>query len=300
MRSGCQVLGPARRVAGAFVLGVCLTLVPASVARAHGEFDKRLERANREVAEAPESAAPLLRRSQLYRRQGEFAAARADLDRAERLSPGRSEVAYYRALLLLDEGQPGEALALLDGLLGAEPERVDAHIARARALRALDRPAEAAAAYGDAIEWARVAAPDPYLERARALAMAGPEQLDTAIAALDAGIEALGPLPALTRAAVDLEVQAARFDAALGRLEREIARSPQPAWWLARKGEILDASGRRAEARHAYLQALGLVAAQPAHRRGSAAWRELEGRLTRALSRVDSGHPEERERGSQG
>jgi tetratricopeptide (TPR) repeat protein len=272
----------AHRLGLASALGTSLVLAPVTRSAAHGDVEARIAHVTDQIALDPDRVDPLLRRAELYRRGGNFTAAEKDLDRAAQVAPTLPELSHQRALLLLAEGDPGRALAVLDGLLAAEPDHVAGHLTRARSLRALDRSVEAAGAYTNAIERARVPTPDPYLERAHALGSSGPAQLASAIAGLDEGIEALGPLPALTRAAVDLELRAGRTDAALTRLEAEITRAHQPLWWWARKGEILDAAGRRAEALDAYAEARRHLDAQPAHRRERRAWRDLEERLTAA------------------
>ena len=106
-----------------------------------------------------------------------------------------------------------------------------------------------------------------------------------AIAGLDEGLEAAGPLPALTRAAIELELRANHADAALARVEIEILRSRQPVWWMVRKAELLAATGRGDEAQPVYAEARQQLIAQPAHRRNQPGWRELEARLQIALSR---------------
>jgi tetratricopeptide (TPR) repeat protein len=272
----------ARRLGLASAWAASLAQAPADPTLAHGDVEARIAHATHQIAIDHERVEALLRRAQLYRRSRDFEAARADLDRAAQLAPKLPELSHQRALLLLDEGAPEHALAVLDGLLASEPGYAPGHVSRARSLRALDRPVEAAGAYTKAIEHG-APTPDVYLERARSLGSVGPSQLGAAIAGLDEGIGALGPLPTLTRAAVELELRAGRTEAALARVEAEITRAHQPLWWWVRKGEILEAGGRRADALEAYAEASRQLHAQPSHRRGQRAWLELDAQLTAAL-----------------
>jgi tetratricopeptide (TPR) repeat protein len=139
------------RFAVALSLGTGLVLAAAPRTAAHGTLELRLERATHELERAPESPELLLRRAHLQRRSGDFASARADLDRAAQLAPELREVDYQRSLLLLDAGEPRQALAALDRLLAAAPDHVAGQTVRARSLRALGRPIESAAAYTSAI-----------------------------------------------------------------------------------------------------------------------------------------------------
>jgi tetratricopeptide (TPR) repeat protein len=269
-------------------------LVLAAVTRteAHADLELRLAHATHAISGAPERPDLLLRRAELYRRSGDFRAAHADLDRAAQLTPPLGEIDYRRAELLLDEGFAAQAIAILDGLLAADPDHIAGHVARARALRRLDRPLDAAAAYTLALQRTRGTEPDLYLERADTLAAAGPSHLTDAIAGLDEGLETLGPLPALTRAAIELELRADRAEAALARVEIEIVRSQQPIWWIVRKAEILDASGQGDPARAVYAEAWQYLLAQPAHRRSQPSWRELEARLQIVMSQPSQSDPE--------
>jgi tetratricopeptide (TPR) repeat protein len=264
----------------------CLILVMAARTEAHADLEVRLARTTHAIAHSPDRPDLLLRRAELYGHSGDFSAAHADLDRAARIAPALREIDYRRAELLLDEGVAAQAVVVLDELLAADPDHVGGHIARARALRRLGRPLDAAAAYTQALDRTPSTAPDLYLERADALAAAGPSHVTAAISGLDEGLETLGPLPALTRAAVELELRANRAEAALARVEIEIMRSRQPLWWIVRKAELLDASGRGDQARTVYAEAWQHLIAQPAYRRGQPSWRELEARLQLVLSQL--------------
>jgi len=266
--------------------GACLILIAVARTEAHADLELRLARTAQAIAHTPERPDLLLRRAELYARSGNYSAAHADLDRAARIAPTLREVDYRRAGLLLDEGAAAQAMAVLDGLLAADPDHVGGHVARARALRRLGRPLDAADAYTQALQRSPGTAPDLYLERADALTAAGPSHVRSAIAGLDEGLNALGPLPALTRAAIELELRASRFEAASARVEIEILRAQQPIWWIVRKAEILDASGQSDRARAIYAEAWQHLLAQPAHRRGQPSWRELETRLQLVMNQT--------------
>jgi tetratricopeptide (TPR) repeat protein len=236
-----------------------LAVAPGRSAQAHGSFHARIAQADARVALAPDDPEAWLERAVLYRLHGDGERAWADLERAAALAPGRRDVAFERALVLLDAERFAEADAILAGLLGPGLGQPRAHVARARALAGLGDWAGAADELGKAIESQPVPIPDLHLEHARALARAHPGDPDPALHSLDRALAALGPVVALEQEALTLELEAARYDAALARLDRLAARSARPESWLVRRGDVLERAGRHLEARAAYSAALDAI-----------------------------------------
>jgi predicted Zn-dependent protease len=106
---------------------------------------------------------------------------------------------------------------------------------------------------------------------------------EAALGGLDEGIARLGPLVSLEQPAIELELQARRWDQALHRLDRLAAQSPRKESFHERRGQILLQAGRRAEARQAFRAALFALAALPPAQRATPAMAELEARLRRQL-----------------
>jgi tetratricopeptide (TPR) repeat protein len=184
---------------------------------------------------------------------------------------------YYEAGLL------PEAKNELDRLLRAVPEHQEGLLTRARLLTKLDEPLQAALDYDKVIAGLENPTPEFYLERAKALVAGGPEQTARALAGLDEGIRRLGPLFTLVDFAIDLEVQAARYDAALRRLDKQLGPALAPERLLYRRGTILGLAGRPAEARKSYVQALESLRRAPIRRRSTRAAQELEAELVKLV-----------------
>ena len=127
--------------------------------------------------------------------------------------------------------------------------------------------------------------PAYYLERARAFAAAGGDYVDQALRGLDEGVGQLGPIPALTSYAIELEVRRGRYDAALTRLDR-VSTSEQGASWLTRRAGILERAGRAAEAREAYAELLRRLERLPARRRETPVLLALHSRARNELVRL--------------
>lgn len=285
-----------RGLLGVFALGWVLAALVAVESRAHGEvhngiseLSHRIGQASPRSAEDSSSLSELhIQRAGLYARDSNWDAALADLDRAATLDPGRREVDYLRGRVLLDADRAAEAEVALLRFLTTSPGHAAGRSTRARALVRLGRPLEAAEDFRRATTGQLASSPDDYLERARALRSAGPEHVEPAIDALDEGIAALGPVVGLEMLAMQLELEAGRWDAALARLDRVASGSTRQEAWLARRGEMLERAGRRAEARAAFEKARLALERVPAHRRRTPAMTRLGTRILEAMARLES------------
>jgi tetratricopeptide (TPR) repeat protein len=271
---------------GLLLLAVAGMALPASHARGHGSFHDRVSDASSQIEREPASADAYLARSILYREHGDYGLALADLETGARLNPTRPDLDRLRGRLHLARGRPAEALPPLERAVQRSPDDPSANLLLARALVAVGRPGEAAGHYTRAIDHAPTPLPEPYLDRARSLLAAGDGHRDEALRGLDEGIQRLGPVPALAMLAIEIEVARGRVDAALARLDALAARSPRRETWLSRRGEILEAAGRREEARATYLEVLGEIEALPPRRRGAPAMRQLAAGTRDRLDRL--------------
>lgn len=274
------------------VLAAGLLALPA--AQAHPDLEWQISKITERIEAAPRDAQLYLQRGELHREHRDWPAAEADFRRARALQPDLAAVDFYIGQLKLDADLPKQAKKALDRFLAKEPDHARARIARARALVRLGQPLAAVRDYDRALE-ARGKdhrpAPTYYLERAHALADAGPEHVDEAVRGLDEGLELLGKPVTLQLYAIELDVKRGRHDAALARLAQIASRANRQESWLMRRGEILESAGRVAEARSAYAAALDALGKLPASRRGSRAMQRLQTRAAAALERLDASAP---------
>lgn len=260
-----------------------LALSLPALSAAHGPTHHAIEDLSARISAEGVSAGDFLRRGELYRIERNWDAAERDYDRAAQLDPGLREVAVARAALYLDRGWPDRAKAAIDRLLLNHPDHSEALRIRAMASVALARPLEAAHDLDRRIELVPHPTPDHYIERARLLAGCGEKLLSRAVRGLDDGIARLGPIVSLEFCAIELEMKQGLFDSALRRLEGVAPQFDRKETLLERRGEILTAAGRMAEAREAFAAALAAIESGPLERRGGRAARELEARLRAAL-----------------
>jgi len=271
--------------AHAAVLAVSCALL-AAPCWAHPGIDEQLARLDEQLAAAPDDATLYLRRGELHRIHRDYAKAEADYRAALGLDKELYIAQFCLGRLKIDSGATEEGRAILDQYLSAHPDDPAALAYRGRALMALGEPLAAAEDLSRAIRFAEPPRPEDFLERARALASAGPEHVGKAIEGLDEGLRLLGQPVTLQVYAIDLELARRNFDAALRRLDSIASQSVRQEPWLVRKGSILEAAGRLDEARSAYRQTLASIENLPSERRSNRAVERLEQEARQALERL--------------
>lgn len=259
----------------------------------HGTLHERIEAMDRLAAEHPRSAEPVLRRAELHREHGDYDLALADIWLAEELEPELPRVDLHRARVYRDQGQAQKAreatlrfLARVDGdTQSPQP------IASARQLLAdLDTQSgdalSAAHQLSLAIEASEHPAPALFLRCADAFEDAGVDYFDEALATLDRGLDALGPLVVLQQRALRVEMARGNLDAALGRIDAIVASTPGSPESMLQRGRILERMGRPNEALASYHLGLRALLARPPARQQAPAALSLRAELDQAIERL--------------
>jgi predicted Zn-dependent protease len=271
-------------------VAIALLLLPALVS-AHGDLHDQILAATNRIAESPNDARLYLKRGELYRLHGEVVPALADYDRAAQLDPSLAETDLGRGRTLADANRHEEARRALRRFLAKKPDHAEGRIALARVLVKLGRGAQASVEFTRALWLSSAPKPDVYVERAAALAAA--HRIDEAIRGLDEGIAKLGPLVSLEEPAIHLEVRRKTFDSALARLDRAASLSTRRETWLARRGEILIAAGRRREALRSLRQARAAIESLPPRLKQTRAIERLQSQVRSCLEELETGPPRE-------
>ncbi len=258
-----------------------LALLFPALAGAHAALEVRIAALNQQIAAAPARAELYLERGELRRVHRDWDAALADFNHALELEPSLAAAVLARGRALHESGRSSEALADLDRYRELRPEHREGMLVRARALAGAGRPRLAALEHEAAVRASKNPTPEYFLERARAWAAAG--DLDAALAGLDEGVEALGPLVTLQRFGIALELGARRFDAALSRLETIRKWTPEERYRLHR-AEILEAAGSTDAAQAELRLALQAAEARAATGRRTAGLDELAAYLRGRLA----------------
>ena len=253
-------------------ISAVLWLVAAD-GHAHGDLHQQITEISKQIERKPD-AALYLKRGELEREHREFGKALEDYRKAAELAPGLDIIHFCRGSALAESGKNEAAREAFDFFITRVPSHGSAHLARARVLMELKLPEAAAEDYERAISLSAEPGPEPFLELSQARQMAG--QTDDAIRALESGKKKLGAIPTLESAAITIETEAKRYDAALARVDRLIEAAARKESWQVLRAEILAESGRRDEARKAYQASLISIETLPARIRASEATRRLE------------------------
>jgi len=287
MKMSRRIVVSAWIAVGLTVAFLCLS----SPAWSHPGIDEQIQTITARIEQEPDNGTLYLRRGELHRIHSDWEKAEADYRTARKLDSQLLIADYCLGRLKLESGDAEAARTILDGYLSERPNDSDALATRARALVALGQHLEAAQDFTSAIQNPKRDSPRPeyYLERARALQAAGPSHIEGALAGIDEGLQQLGDPVTLQLYAIDLELARKNYDGALGRLDRIASESVRQEPWLVRKGSILEAAGRTAEAREAYAQTLASIDTLPTSRRNNRAVERLETEAREAMRRLDAG-----------
>ncbi len=277
-----------RRSAGC--RGWLLAITIVGITFAHGPEDDQIRLLTAQLERHPQDLTARLRRGELLRdhpRPGDtntVAMAREDFAYVLRASPHLLSAQLGMARLELASGEFTNALRRLDQALTGTNPIATVHLLRAEALVKCGRPAEAVTSYSEALQRQKDPRAESFLARARAQLAASPTNFSAVLAGLDAGLARLGPVPGLQLLALDIALRARDYTNALARVDALAAESDRQESWLSRRGDVLLAAGRIAEARTAWQKALQACRQLPERLRATPALRDLEADLAQKLA----------------
>jgi tetratricopeptide (TPR) repeat protein len=269
-----------------FALIACSMFCLPRALMAHGDVHGQIMEITQQIQKSPTNTDLYIRRGELHRSHQDWDSAHADFERALQLNPKLEVIDFVKGRLFSEAGWHLSAKVSLDRFLTKYSNHVDALVVRARTLAKLERRLDAAADYTHAIAVNSEARPELYYERAQVLAADGGPYSKEAVQGLEEGIKKMGPLVTLQLCALDIEVKAKLYDDALKRLDGVTAKSPRKETWLARRGEILQEAGRKAEAREAFSAALKAMETLPPTRRNVPAMIELQQHLREEIEKL--------------
>lgn len=272
----CRRVSHALSTWGAFIIGFAPVVLGA-----HGTHGQLIEVVNRKLESSPTDANLWYQRGFLNLEHEDAAQAIEDLEKAERLAPGKLPTFWLKGRALELSGKFPEARAALDVHLLRCPDHAAGYASRARVLVKLGARDEALADYRTALVKSPDAEPDLVHEAAVALNVSG--HCDEALQVLDAGLKRLGQIPSLTLEALEIEVKAGRYDSALARVETLQKSAPRAEPWMAKRAELLGQAGRLEESRAAWQALVAHLANLPNLERGSHAMSLLAEQACHAL-----------------
>ena len=251
-----------RRIAG--ILSVCLA---TPTAQAHGTHSALMKHANEQIADQPANGKNYYMRALLQFEHEDWAASLADFDKAEELAPGVFPVLWMHGQISDKQGNPAEAKTLLDEFLTKTPDHWGALASRARVEIKLGLHDEALEDFRKALANNSKAQPELYNEVAQALAAR--DLADEAVKVVESGISRLGAISSLQMRALEIELGAERWDAALARLDAIQKSAVRPEPWMMKRASIFATASRLDESRAAWKSLISHLATLPAAERDS-------------------------------
>jgi len=244
-RGGMGILRSHRRGSG-ICLGVMLVLGSAAgEGRGHTELSLDIERISGKLRNDPDRVDLLVRRGQLFRRDGHPLASMADLNRAGRLAPDRWDIVFERAMTMVSLGRDEQADWELTRCLKMHPSLAIGYAERGKIKARSGRKAAAVADLNEAI--GIKPSVDWVLLRGRLQEEAG--QLDAAAMEYRDAMQRLNEPVLIRLALVRVEVARKHFEAALAWIDPALEGASIKTEWYLRRGDVLTAAGRLAEAR---------------------------------------------------
>ena len=254
-------------------LAAALFLLSPRSTFAHGTFHEMMDELQVELTARPNDHALIVRRAFLELEHEDWQAALVDLEKAARLGADEGDLVYLRGRALKAGKQWAAAKVALDEFFATHPANAAAHAERARVLWQLDHKSAALDDFRAAMNLSPRPEPELVNEVAEALdAQALPEE---SLKVLDDGIQVLGNVPQLVLKAMEYEIAAKRFDAALARVDAMQKMMPRPEPWMARRASVLAQAGRYEDSRAAWKALREHLMALPNLERGSHAMTTL-------------------------
>jgi tetratricopeptide (TPR) repeat protein len=258
----------------------------ATLSHGHGAYHEELERADEEIAAHPEDGQLWYRRGFLNVLHGAWEAALVDLEKADRLAPGKFATNWLRGQALTTAGQFAAAKAVLNDFITQYPDHGGALASRARALVQLKEHTAALADYRAALIKTPNAEPDLVQEVVEALI--SQQQNEEAADLLEVHLKRLGNSPGLVMKALELEVVLGRYDSALTRVDVLQQTAPRPEPWMAKRASVLAQAGRIRESQSAWQALITHIQALPNLERGAHAMQLIAEQAHQAVASLNS------------
>ncbi|PHN04753.1 tetratricopeptide repeat protein [Flavilitoribacter nigricans] len=193
-----------------------LNFLALGVTLAHGDLHEQIQQVTKAIEERPDSAYLYFKRGKLYFHHEDFRECLADLQRAQSLGHHDliQQLIFAKAHHQL--GQPELALSYIDLILADHPHHVNALKTKGRISFDRGNYQTAALAFEQVIAHSIRSIPENYMDACRAWELLGTEQgQNRAIAILEKGIEALGPIISLYEKRTELLINYGRLEEAI-------------------------------------------------------------------------------------
>jgi predicted Zn-dependent protease len=226
---------------------LCCALSGSQQVLAHAGTHEQLEQVNRKIEADPQNQYLVIQRGIIYSHAGQVDLAIADFTQATTLGDPvlvahEMGVAYYR------KGDLVQSQRYFESYLQRFPNHAPSYEYRARVYRDMGQLALAVDNMERYFELEERPNPGNYIATAELLLALDEDSAAPALAMLDSGIERLGLVPQLQRAAIDIEKRRGHYAAAIDRLESLKQALGGSVAWQVDMAELLILDGRYQQA----------------------------------------------------
>ena len=238
---------------------------------AHPDLILQIEEYSEQIAENPQDTELLIRRGDLCRRHGDWAAAEDDFQSVRELTPDHPMIDWYEGRLLMEAGRSSEADAMLTRFLNVRNDHAGAYQARAIARQDLHQDLLAAGDFQAAVDSSEQPAPSLYRSLVMSLVAIGIDQIEVAITAVNDGLKRFPREVSLLGLGVDLSLAQADSQQALKYLSGIPPRLGDLLQWQFRKAVLVCIQGNKEAAASSFSAILSDT--QNSSRQRAGTWR---------------------------
>ncbi len=234
----------------AAALSLLLSLLVPSTGHADGSYHDVLNRLNGLLEASPNDDALHFQLATAHVDHGDWAACLAEVERVERLAPGKHPTRFLEGRAFCTGGDYQMALYALDDVLEAEPNHAPALAERGKVYLKLRAPEKALRDYHAAFKDKTSTQRQWYFEAASGFVALGlPE---TGVDLFEQGLRQAGADPDFLVQQLEAAISAQDYEIALRNADLLKDFWPRPEPWMARRAQILSQAGRANEARAAW------------------------------------------------
>ncbi len=266
------------------VIVFSLCLLTQNTAFAHGDVHEQITALTNEIAASTEPARLLLLRAELYRIDGDYKAAEADVMLAREKDPKLGGLYWIAARIAHDQKNYTKSREYVTLHLAQQPKDSAAYVLQGTVCELLGDDPAARKSYEQVL--AMQSSPDPEIPCRLALLIHRGGDAQAAKTILDRYEATLGNVPIYIETALHLDLERGEHTLALQRIDKQIARSPRPETWYVMRGDLLHRLGDDKAARSAYDAALTAINSLPLSRRTTPSMNTLQARIHLSLQEL--------------
>jgi len=210
---------------------------------AHSDLVLQVEALSEQVSQNPQDTELLIRRGDLYRRHGDWAAAENDFQNVRELEADHIMIDWYEGRLLMEAGRSTEAEAMLTRFLETRPDHAGAYQARAVTRLDLNQKLLAADDFRAAVDKSEQPSPSLYRSLVLSLVAAGFDHSEAAITVVNDGLDRFPREVSLLGLGVDLSLAQSDSQQALKYINEIPPRLYALPQWQFRKAALICIQG---------------------------------------------------------